>query len=116
MGRIAERWTASTPWRVGIPRCFARRAQHEGVPAMGCSSAMTTDISDRYRRVAARFTLRAGEVPDTAWDNPAPCEGWLARDVVRHMVEWMPEFLLSAGGPTLPAGPSVDDDPVGAWI
>ena len=39
----------------------------------------------------------------------------MARDVVRHMVEWMPAFLLSAGGPALPVGPAVDDDPVGAW-
>lgn len=31
------------------------------------------------------------------------------------MVEWMPAFLSSAGGPALPAGPSVDDDPAGAW-
>ena len=38
----------------------------------------------------------------------------MARDVVRHMVEWMPGFLAGAGI-DLPAGPSVDDDPVGAW-
>jgi uncharacterized protein (TIGR03086 family) len=34
---------------------------------------------------------------------------------VRHLVEWFPEFLVDADGPVLPAGPSVDDDPVGAW-
>jgi uncharacterized protein (TIGR03086 family) len=73
------------------------------------------DMADRYRRVSRRFTQRAAEVPAGAWENPAPCEGWVARDVVRHMVEWMPSFLLSAGGPQLPVGPSVDDDPVGAW-
>ena len=42
-------------------------------------------------------------------------EGWVARDVVRHLVEWFPAFLEGAAGITLPAGPSVDDDPVGAW-
>ena len=42
-------------------------------------------------------------------------EGWVARDVVRHLVEWFPAFLQGAAGITLPAGPSVDDDPVGAW-
>ena len=56
----------------------------------------------------------SNEVPEQAWDNPAPCEGWLARDVVRHLVEWFPAFLDAAGGPSLPAGPSVDDDPAGA--
>ncbi len=74
-----------------------------------------SEIAERYRRVAARFTDRADEVPPEAWQRPAPCEGWVARDVVRHMVEWMPAFLASANGPALPPGPSVDDDPAGAW-
>ena len=74
-----------------------------------------SEISDRYRRVAGRFTARVDEVPDGAWDRPAPCEGWDARDVVRHLVEWVPAFFDAAGGPTLPAGPSVDDDPAAAW-
>lgn len=72
-------------------------------------------IAERYRRVAGRFTDRVSEVPGGAWDKPAPCEGWVARDVVRHLVEWIPAFLESGGGPPLPAGPSVDDDPLGAW-
>jgi uncharacterized protein (TIGR03086 family) len=74
-----------------------------------------TEIPDRYRRVAARFGQRVREVPETAWDNPAPCEGWVARDVVRHVVGWMPAFLADAGGPQLRIGPSPDADPVGAW-
>jgi uncharacterized protein (TIGR03086 family) len=74
-----------------------------------------SETADRYRRVAARFTVRANEVPEGAWENPAPCEGWVARDVVRHLVEWIPAFLAAAGGPQLPVGPSVDDDPAGAW-
>jgi uncharacterized protein (TIGR03086 family) len=74
-----------------------------------------SEVADRYRRAAGRFTLRASEVPAGAWDNPAPCEGWVARDVVRHLVDWMPAFLAAAGGPSLPAGPSVDVDPAGAW-
>jgi uncharacterized protein (TIGR03086 family) len=74
-----------------------------------------SEIADRYRRVAARFTTRVGEVPAQAWDNPAPPEGWVARDVVRHLVEWFPAFLDAAGGPELPKGPSVDVDPAGAW-
>jgi uncharacterized protein (TIGR03086 family) len=70
--------------------------------------------AERFRRVAGRFTQLAEQVPAGAWDDPAPCEGWVARDVVRHMVEWMSGFL-SAGGLVIPPGPSVDDDPVGAW-
>lgn len=74
-----------------------------------------SEIADRWRRVAGAFTDRAGEIDAAAWELPAPCEGWVARDVVRHLVEWMPAFLASAGGPELPAGPPVDEDPVGAW-
>ncbi|MEY2449769.1 MAG: hypothetical protein QOH79_3245 [Acidimicrobiaceae bacterium] len=74
-----------------------------------------SEIADRYRRVAGRFTERVNEVPDAAWEHPAPCEGWVARDVVRHLVDWVPAFLATAGGPSLPVGPSVDEDPAGAW-
>ena len=73
-----------------------------------------SDIAGRYRRVAGAFTERVRGVPDDAWERQAPCEGWVARDVVRHLVEWVPAFFRDAGGPVLPAG-SVDDDPFGAW-
>jgi uncharacterized protein (TIGR03086 family) len=74
-----------------------------------------SEISRRYENVAAQFSLRATSVPDDAWDNPAPCEGWVARDVVRHLVEWIPGFFASNAGLELPKGPSVDEDPAGAW-
>ena len=74
-----------------------------------------SEIAERYRKVAGRFTERAKSVPDGAWDNPAPCEGWVARDVVRHMVEWMPAFIVPRSGVDLPAGPSVDVDPAASW-
>lgn len=70
-----------------------------------------TEISERWRKVGARFSEVARAVPGDAWDHPAPCEGWVARDVVRHLIEWMPPMFLEHA----PAGPSVDDDPVGAW-
>ena len=70
--------------------------------------------AERFRRVAGRFTDRAREVAPDAWDNPAPCDGWVARDIVRHMVEWMPGILSNAGVELAPI-PSVDDDPVVAW-
>ena len=33
-----------------------------------------------------------------AWDNPAPCDGWTARDVVDHLVTWVPGFMSSSAG------------------
>ncbi len=74
-----------------------------------------TSAADEHRIVAGAFTQRVRGVSPAAWDNPAPCEGWVARDVVRHLVEWFPAFLKSGAGVELPQGPSVDNDPVAAW-
>ncbi|MFF3054967.1 MULTISPECIES: TIGR03086 family metal-binding protein [unclassified Streptomyces] len=74
-----------------------------------------TRATDEHRTVAGVFTDRVRAVRPGAWDNPAPCEGWVARDVVRHLVEWFPDFLKAGAGVELPKGPSVDDDPVAAW-
>ena len=69
--------------------------------------------AEEHRAVAATFSDRVRGTAD--WDAPAPVDGWTARDVVRHLVEWFPAFLEGGAGIELPAGPSVDDDPVGAW-
>lgn len=74
---------------------------------------LPTEPAARHRAVAATFTDRVRDVSD--WDAPSPVAGWAARDVVRHLVEWFPAFLESGAGVTLPAGPAVTDDPVGAW-
>ena len=68
--------------------------------------------AERHRLVAGVFTDRVEGARD--WEAPSPVEGWTARDVVRHLVEWFPAFL-SGGGVELAHGPSVDDDPVAAW-
>jgi uncharacterized protein (TIGR03086 family) len=73
------------------------------------------DTAARYRNVAAGFSRRISEVPAGAWANPAPCEGWVARDVVRHLVEWVPSFFAAEARVRMPAIPSVDDDPAAAW-
>jgi uncharacterized protein (TIGR03086 family) len=71
--------------------------------------------ADEHRRIAAAFTATVAGTPPQAWDHEAPVDGWVARDVVRHLVEWLPAFLEGSTGIALPAGPSVDEDPVGAW-
>jgi uncharacterized protein (TIGR03086 family) len=73
-----------------------------------------SDIAERYERITAQFTERVRAVPADAWNNPSPCEGWTARDVVGHLTEWIPAFFGSQGV-EFPAVPSVQDDPVGAW-
>lgn len=73
------------------------------------------DFAEEYRQIAGTFSEKVKGAPDGSWENPAPCEGWVARDVVRHLVEWFPAFLRDGAGVELPAGPPVDDDPVAAW-
>lgn len=92
-----------------VPRWQGRHetpGQHNG--------GMTTAAED-HRHIAGIFTDRVNNVPTGGWDAPAPVEGWVARDVVRHLVTWLPPFLSSGAGITLAPGPSVDDDPVAAW-
>jgi uncharacterized protein (TIGR03086 family) len=72
--------------------------------------------AEEYRTIAGVFTDRVRGVAPGVWENPAPCDGWAARDVVRHLVEWFPAFLSSGAGVELPTGPPVDNDPVLAWV
>jgi len=55
--------------------------------------AMTADVADRYRRLADRFSAVLADVPDQGWAAASPCEGWSAREVVRHVVESEAGFL-----------------------
>jgi uncharacterized protein (TIGR03086 family) len=74
-----------------------------------------TAIADRYRRLAAAMEERIAAVPDDRWGSPAPCEGWTARDVVKHLVDTPAMFFGLVNQPAPAGGPSVDDDPVGAF-
>ena len=70
-----------------------------------------TDVSDRYRRLAAEFTRRVDGVPAGGWGSPSPCAGWTALDVLRHVVETVSGVPTWAGLPPLAA----DGDPREAW-
>ncbi len=74
-----------------------------------------SEISERYRKVAGQFTQRVKEVPESAWDNPAPCEGWVARDVIGHLVDWLAAFFFGTWNIQRPPAPSVEEDPLRAW-
>ncbi|MFC7451081.1 TIGR03086 family metal-binding protein [Rhodococcus daqingensis] len=74
----------------------------------------TTNNADLYRRLAAELTRRVESVPADRWDNASPCDGWTARDVLRHVVETQ-SFPVNAAGMTLPPVPDLDVDPLGAW-
>jgi uncharacterized protein (TIGR03086 family) len=69
--------------------------------------------AERHREIGRVFTDRVRGT--RSWDASSPVADWSARDVVRHLVDWLPSFLAGGSTVRLPAVPSVDDDPVGAW-
>ena len=82
---------------------------------MTTSNVSTTESpADRYRRLGALFSQRVAAVPADRWDSPSPCAEWTAREVLRHVVEGETTFPAKVDV-DIPAGPSVDDDPVAAW-
>jgi uncharacterized protein (TIGR03086 family) len=70
--------------------------------------------AERHRELAGGFTARVLGTHD--WDAPAPVEGWRARDVVRHLIEWLPALLAGGAGIELSTGVDVDRDPAAAWL
>jgi uncharacterized protein (TIGR03086 family) len=77
-------------------------------------SLVDANPAERHRLVAGRFAgLVAGA--EGRWELPAPVEGWVARDVVAHLLGWFAPFLEAGSGVRLPGGPPVEEDPVAAW-
>lgn len=74
-----------------------------------------SETAEHFRTVAAGMTARVEQVDGDGWESTSPCEGWVARDIIRHLTEWVPGFLQGGAGIELTPGPSVDDDPAGAW-
>lgn len=60
------------------------------------------------------MTHRVEAVPADRWDESSPCEGWTARDVLRHIIDTESEMVARVDVQVAP-GPSVDDDPIAAW-
>ncbi|WP_129657476.1 TIGR03086 family metal-binding protein [Rothia halotolerans] len=52
-----------------------------------------TPITDRYHRLSRQLSAALDDVPADAWSAPAPCEGWDAQGVLRHVVETNRDFL-----------------------
>src|SRR5437763_16794084 len=73
------------------------------------------EVLERYTRITGQFTDRVHAVPAGAWNNPSPCTGWTARDVVGHLTGWIPG-VFGPVGVEFAVVPSVNEDPVGAWV
>jgi uncharacterized protein (TIGR03086 family) len=76
--------------------------------------ATSDQPAERHRLLAGGFTDRVLGTRD--WDAPAPVQGWLARDVVQHLTEWLPALLADGAGIELSTQVSVKEDPAAAWL
>lgn len=62
---------------------------------------------------AGRFAELAESATASDWGRPSPVAEWTARDVVGHLVEWLPGFLERTGLGLEPV--DVTSDPAAAW-
>ena len=74
----------------------------------------TPAIAARFHRLSDAFERTVAAVPADAWDQPSPCVGWTARDVVGHIVD-VHGMMLKPLGRTLEPGPTVMQDPLAAF-
>jgi uncharacterized protein (TIGR03086 family) len=75
---------------------------------------MSNPTTTSYEAASRALSAVLDAVPAAAWSDPSPCEGWTARDVVRHLVEAQRDLLTGHGLDVGPV-PDVDGDPAGAW-
>jgi len=80
---------------------------------MAPSELLAAEPARRHRLIAADFGRRVHGTRD--WSAAAPVSGWEARDVVTHLVEWLPSFVAGGSEARLPEVPSPADEPAAAW-
>jgi uncharacterized protein (TIGR03086 family) len=68
---------------------------------------MADEVIDRYTNLADQFGARVAAASDDAWDNPAPCDGWKARDVLTHVTDSQRNLTAALTGAE--PGPAADD-------
>ena len=73
-----------------------------------------SDAIDRYELVAAGFDRRVRAVPADKWDAQSPCEGWVAGDVVTHVVR-NHRSMAAAATETEVEEVGPDEDPGRSW-
>lgn len=73
----------------------------------------TTHPAPDLIALTAAFGDVCDRLPADAWDASSPCEGWTARDVVRHVIDTERDFLDQRGVPLPPL--DADGDPAAVW-
>ena len=58
------------------------------------------------------FTRRIANLETDRWENPSPCEGWSAKDVLDHVIDTQRDVFSKRG---LELGPRPEGAPHEAW-
>ncbi|MCW4352167.1 maleylpyruvate isomerase family mycothiol-dependent enzyme [Hoyosella sp. YIM 151337] len=72
-----------------------------------------SSLAERFERASGRLTAVLVATPMARWDAPSPCEGWTARDVVRHVIDTEQDFFAQHGVDLRPKPDA--SDPNAAW-
>ena len=60
-------------------------------------ATFTSEVAKTYDRRAGAFEALIAGVPPERWTSPSPCDGWLARDIVSHVVDFAAKVLTEKG-------------------
>ena len=77
-------------------------------------AALTSELARTYDRRAEALEALIVGVPPERWSSPSPCQGWLARDVVSHVIDFSAQVLGEKGFEN-PPGSADFDDPLAAF-
>ncbi|MGV0869746.1 TIGR03086 family metal-binding protein [Corynebacterium kalidii] len=69
------------------------------------------DTAERFRVIAEGFTA---QTRDNDWDARTPCEEWVARDIIGHLISWFGPGLEDAGV-SVNLTEDKHSDPAAAW-
>ena len=72
---------------------------------------MADEVIELYTNLADQFGARVEATADDAWDEPAPCEGWNARDVVTPVTDSQRVLTEALTG----TRPGTQSDPKADW-
>lgn len=75
--------------------------------------ALPDDPDARYTAVADEFSALVAGTRN--WDAAAPVAGWTAKDVVWHLVDWIPDLLRDGAAIDLPRRDPAAPDPAADW-
>ncbi|WP_428119657.1 TIGR03086 family metal-binding protein [Candidatus Poriferisodalis sp.] len=77
---------------------------------------MSDNLANLTRAIEL-FDSVCAQVPSEAWDNDSPCEGWTARDVLRHQCGVLDALasIARTGELSFPTMPDAPADPAARW-